>query len=164
PLSMALLLGVFTYMPHKIGRLMYWFQVEDNMYEVSFCIMWGVIIALGWLISGGNFWVGVVPVLFMAIGDSATGFVRNALFKRRTKSWWGNLAMAAVSIPMGAMLGVAGMIAGAIASIVEHFEYPPIDDNVTVPLTSFVILLLATFYAPSLLSLESITRMLSPHL
>ncbi|MEM4498438.1 MAG: hypothetical protein QW692_06400, partial [Nitrososphaerota archaeon] len=82
----------------------------------------------------------------------------------RTKSWWGNLAMAAVSIPMGAMLGVAGMIAGAIASIVEHFEYPPIDDNVTVPLTSFVILLLATFYAPSLLSLESITRMLSPHL
>ncbi|MEM2846376.1 MAG: dolichol kinase [Nitrososphaerota archaeon] len=164
PLSMALLLGIFTYMPHKIGRLMYWFQVEDNMYEVSFCIMWGVIIALGWLISGGNFWVGVVPVLFMAIGDSATGFVRNALFKRRTKSWWGNLAMAAVSIPMGAMLGVAGMIAGAIASIVEHFEYPPIDDNVTVPLTSFVILLLATFYAPSLLSLESITRMLPPHL
>lgn len=164
PLVMALLLGVFTYVPHRVGRLMYWFQVEDNMYEVSFCIMWGVIIALGWLISGGNFWVGVVPVLFMAIGDSATGFVRNTLFKRRTKSWWGNLAMAAVSIPIGAILGMAGMIAGAIASIIEHFEYPPIDDNITVPLTSFIILILAMLYAPSLLSLESLSKILPLHI
>lgn len=162
PLVMALLLGVFTYMPHRVGKLMYWFQVEDNMYEVSFCIMWGVIIALGWLVSGGNFWIGIVPVLFMAIGDSATGFVRNVLFKRRTKSWWGNLAMAAVSIPMGAILGVAGMMAGALASIIEHFEYPPIDDNITVPLASFIILLLASLYAPSLLSLESISRIIPP--
>lgn len=153
PLVMALLLGVFTYIPHRVGRLMYWFQVEDNLYEVSFCVMWGVIIALGWLLSRGNFWIGVVPVLFMAIGDSATGFVRNMLFGRRTKSWWGNLAMAAVSIPMGAILGVAGMIAGALASIIEHFEFPPIDDNVTVPLASFIILLLMALYAPSLLSI-----------
>jgi hypothetical protein len=150
------------YLPHRVGRLMYWFQVEDNMYEVSFCIMWGVIIALGWLVSGGNFWIGIVPVLFMAIGDSATGFVRNALFKRRTKSWWGNLAMAAVSIPIGAILGMAGIIAGALASVIEHFECPPIDDNITVPLVSFIILLLAALYAPSLLSLESISRMIPP--
>ena len=162
PFVMALLLGVFTYMPHRIGGLMYWFQVEDNMYEVSFCIMWGVIIALGWLASGGNFWVGIVPVLFMAIGDSATGLVRNMLFKRRTKSWWGNLAMAAVSIPMGAILGAAGIVAGVLASIIEHFEYPPIDDNIMVPLASFIILLLAALYAPSLLSLESILRIIPP--
>ena len=41
PLILALLLGVFTYIPHKTGKLMYWFQTEENMYEVSFCIMWG---------------------------------------------------------------------------------------------------------------------------
>ncbi|MEM0452972.1 MAG: dolichol kinase [Nitrososphaerota archaeon] len=153
PLAMALLLGLFTYIPHRTGRLMYWFQVENNMYEVSFSIMWGVVIALGWFISNGNFWLGVLPVLFMSIGDAVTGLVRNTLFKKRTKSWWGNLAMATVSIPMGAVMGVAGMIAGAVASFIEHFEYHPIDDNITVPLTSFIILVLAMLYAPSLLTI-----------
>jgi len=152
PLVMALLLGVFTYIPHKTGKLMYWFQVEKNMYEVSFCIMWGVIIALGWVVSNGNYWFGILPVLFMSVGDAVTGLVRNTLFKKRTKSWWGNLAMAAVSMPMGAVLGLAGVAAGAIASFIEHFEYHPIDDNITVPLTSFTILILAMLYAPSLLT------------
>lgn len=153
PLIMAMLLGIFTYVPHRTGKLMYWFQVESNMYEVSFCIMWGLIITLGWLISNGNYWLGILPVLFMSIGDAVTGLVRNTLFKKRTKSWWGNLAMAAVSIPIGAVMGIAGMLAGALASIIEHFEYHPIDDNITVPLTSFVVLTLITFYAPSLLML-----------
>ncbi|MEM1583224.1 MAG: dolichol kinase [Nitrososphaerota archaeon] len=152
PLVMAFLLGVFTYIPHKTGKLMYWFQVEKNMYEVSFCIMWGLIIAVGWVISNGNYWVGILPVLFMSVGDAVTGLVRNTLFKKRTKSWWGNLAMAMVSIPMGAILGIAGVIAGALASLVEHFEYHPIDDNITVPLTSFTVLALAIYYAPSLLT------------
>lgn len=157
PFIMALLLGAVTYTFHKKGRLLYWFQVEKNMYEVSFCIMWGVVIALGWIVSNGNFWFGILPVLFMSIGDAVTGLVRNTMFKRRTKSWWGNLAMAAVSIPMGAVLGVAGIIAGAIASFIEHFEYHPIDDNITVPLTSFLVLILVMLYAPSLLTLESLT-------
>jgi dolichol kinase len=132
---------------------MYWFQTEDNIYEVSFCIMWGITITLGWIVSEGNFWFGVLPVIFMSIGDALTGIVRNILYKKRTKSWWGNLAMASFSIPIGATLGIAGVLAGATASFIEHFESNPIDDNVTVPLTSFIILLLAKFCAPWLLTL-----------
>jgi len=148
PLTMACLLAVFLYIPHRKGKLMYWFQVEENAYEVSFCIMWGIVIALGWLISGGNFWLGVLPVLFMSVGDAITGIVRNIIYKRRTKSWWGNLAMATFSIPLGAaVLGLAGAIAGAIASFIEHFESNPIDDNITVPLSAFLILILAKFCA-----------------
>jgi dolichol kinase len=37
---------------------------------------------------------------------------------------------------------------GAAASFIEHYEYKPIDDNITVPLVSFVILMLAKTYAP----------------
>jgi len=48
--------------------------------------MWGLIIALGWLASEGNFWFGVLLVLFMSIGDAVTGIVRNMLYKRITKS------------------------------------------------------------------------------
>jgi len=153
PLTMACLLAVFLYIPHRKGKLMRWFQVEENAYEVSFCIMWGIIIALGWLISGGNFWLGVLPVLFMSVGDAITGIVRNIIYKRRTKSWWGNLAMATFSIPVGgAIFGLAGIVAGATASFMEHFESNPIDDNITVPLSSFLILVLAKIFAPWLLS------------
>lgn len=77
-----------------------------------------------------------------------TGLVRNYMYRRRTKSWWGNLAMAVFSVTVGATLGPAGVVAGAVASFVEHFEFKPVDDNVTVPLVSFVILMLAKTYAP----------------
>ncbi|MEM0111790.1 MAG: dolichol kinase, partial [Candidatus Parvarchaeota archaeon] len=84
----------------------------------------------------------------MSVGDALTGLVRNALYKRRTKSWWGNLAMALFSIPVGATLGIAGMIAGAAASVIEHFEFGILDDNVMVPLTSFIIILTLMLLAP----------------
>lgn len=152
PLIFALLLAIYTYVPHKTGNLMWWFQTEDNICECTFAFMWGVILTLGWIASGGNFWFGVLPILFMAVGDALTGVVRNALYKRRTKSWWGNLTMAAFSIPAGALLGIAGMFAGAIVSVIEHFEFGPIDDNITVPAISFLILIIADLYAPWLLS------------
>ena len=152
PFSMAMLLSVLTYVPHKTGKLMYWFQTEENMYEVSFCVMWGIVITSGWLVSGGNFWFGVLPVLFMSVGDAVTGIVRNMLYKRRTKSWWGNLAMALFSTSIGATLGLAGIIAGALASVIEHFEFNPIDDNITVPASSFIILLLTKIFAPWMLT------------
>ena len=153
PFAMAMLLAVFLYIPHKRGKLMCWFQVDENAYEVSFCVMWGAMISLGWIVSGANFWFGVLPVIFMSVGDAVTGIVRNMLYKKRTKSWWGNLAMASFSIPTGAILGVAGIVAGTAASLIEHFESNPIDDNITVPLFSFIILMLAKFYAPWLLTL-----------
>ena len=153
PFVMAMLLAVFIYTPHRLGKIMYWFQTEENMYEVSFCIMWGIIVTLGWLFSGGDFLFGILPVLFMSVGDAVTGIVRNAVYKRRTKSWWGNLVMALFSVSVGTLLGFAGVLAGAVASFVEHFEFPPIDDNVTVPLVSFLILILAKLYAPWLLTL-----------
>jgi dolichol kinase len=153
PFIMAMILAVFLYVPHKMGNIMHWFQTDDNIYEVSFCIMWGTVITLGWLLSGGNFWIGIMPVVFMSIGDAVTGIVRNLLYKKRTKSWWGNLAMAFFSILAGTALGLAGVLAGAAASFVEHFEFNPIDDNITVPLVSFVILILANTFAPWSLSL-----------
>jgi phytol kinase len=153
PFIMAMLLAIFIYTPHKIGKIMYWFQTEENAYEVSFCIMWGVVITLGWWLSGGNFWFGILPVLFMSVGDAVTGFLRNYIYKKRTKSWWGNLAMAVFSMTIGTMLGAAGILAGGVASFVEHFEFKPIDDNVTVPLVSFLILMFAKTYAPWSLAL-----------
>lgn len=153
PLAISLLLSAFLLLYHRRKRLMYWFQTEDNSYEVSFCIMWGLILTLGWLISGGDFRMGVLPIIFMSVGDAITGIVRNIMYKRRTKSWWGNLAMALFSMVVGAAVGLAGVLAGAVASLVEHFEFKSVDDNVLVPLASFLILLFARTFAPWLLAL-----------
>jgi len=38
PFGLALLLALFTYLPHKTGKLFYWFQDPENIYEVHFCI------------------------------------------------------------------------------------------------------------------------------
>ena len=104
-------------------------------------------IARGWVVSG-NLWFGAVPVLFMSIGDAVTGISRILVHGGRTKSWWGNLIMAAFSMSIGAMLGAAGILAGGAASLFEHFEFRLLDDNVIVSLVPFLILVAAWIYAP----------------
>lgn len=146
PLIFAMCLGVIIYIPHKTGKLLYWFQVPENMYEVHFCIMWGVGLAAGWMLTG-NPWFGALPIIFMSIGDAVTGLVRNMMFRRRTKSWWGNLAMAITTIPLGAaILGIPGSLAALASSIIEHYEFGVIDDNITVPLTALLLLIISTYF------------------
>ncbi|HIC99129.1 MAG TPA: dolichol kinase [Pyrodictiaceae archaeon] len=145
PFVLAFVLALLTYIPHRVGRLMYWFQTEDNMYEVNFCIMWGFSLLILWLLTGDPR-VAVFPALLISFGDAVTGIVRNMLFGRRTKHWAGNIAMAALVVPLGFLwLGVWGALAGLIASIVERYEFPPVDDNTLIPLASLAILLPAHF-------------------
>ena len=144
PLIFAVILAIMTYIPHRTGKLLYWFQVPENKYEVHFCIMWGAGLAAGWLLTG-NPWFGALPIIFMSIGDAVTGLLRNAMFRRRTKSWWGNLAMALTTTPIGvAILGIPGAIAALTCSFVEHYEFGIIDDNITVPLTALLVLFTLT--------------------
>jgi len=108
---------------------------------IHFTLSWALAVFLTWAVLGALN-VGIAAISYMAFGDAATGIVRNALFGRRTKSWWGNLAMAAVSIPIGYIyVGPVGALAAA-ASVVEHFEWPPIDDDITVPVVSLAIMVL----------------------
>jgi phytol kinase len=144
PLVLVALLALVIYIPHKMGKILYWFQVQENMYEFNFVIAWGLAIGLSWILFGNPIY-GVIPAAFMSFGDAATGVVRNAIFKRRTKSWIGNIAMLAVCIPIGwVYAGLAGVVAGIVASIAEHFEFGPIDDNILITITSLATLLILT--------------------
>lgn len=156
PLMLGIALAIICYVSHTTGKLMYWFQDTENVYEVDFCLLWAFCIALGWFISdvyrviGGNkFWFGVVPVLFMAWGDGVTGIVRNFLFKKRAKHWSGNLAMFLLCAPIGYFsgFGVTGVLASIIASAVERIERIGnfrVDDNISVPISAFTVLTLFT--------------------
>ncbi|HWQ16506.1 MAG TPA: hypothetical protein VNL13_01560 [Sulfolobales archaeon] len=85
---------------------------------------------------------GLIPILFMSFGDAATGIVRNAMFRKRTKSWWGNLAMFVVCTPIAYYyIGFPGVFIAALASVIEHYEMNPIDDNILITLATFILLL-----------------------
>ena len=120
-------------------RLMYWFQVKENMYEVHFSLAFGTILLIGVLLQ--NLIVGLIPLLFMSFGDSATGLVRAFTQKKQVKSWDGSLAMFFVCSIIGWLfLGVYGIIIAAVAMLVERI--PRIDDNITVPIVTALLVFL----------------------
>ena len=124
-------------------RLMYWFQIKENRYEVHFALAYGTILLIGVLL--GNLWIGLIPLLFMSFGDSATGLVRAVTQKRHVKSWEGSLAMFLICSIIGFLsMGVYGVIVGSIATLVE--KIPEIDDNITVPMITALLV-----YLPGLL-------------
>ena len=142
PLILVFLIALLIYIPHKTGKLFYWFQVKENMYEVNFVVAWGMAIGLSWVFTGTPLY-GVVPAVFMSFGDGVTGIVRNTVFKKRTKSWLGNIAMLCVCIPIGYYyVGWLGIIVAIVASVAEHFEFGIIDDNILITISSFIALLL----------------------
>ena len=92
----------------------------------------------------------------MAFGDGVTGIIRNKMFKKRTKSAWGNVGMAALCLPLGYYVGtlsdpqipIWGLISGLVASIVERYEFGPIDDNVLIVVFSTIVLLIGLDLGP----------------
>lgn len=142
PLILVSIIAIMVYIPHRRRKLLNWFQVEENMYEVNFTIAWGLAIGISWIFFNDLIY-GIIPAAFMSFGDAATGIVRNALFKRRTKHWLGNLAMVMVCLPIGIYYaGFAGFAAAIIASIIERFEIGLIDDNVLITLSTILALII----------------------
>ena len=114
-------------------KLLYWFQVENNMYEVHFTFAYGTTLLIGVLLQ--NILVGLIPLLFMSFGDSVTGLVRAFTQKRQVKSLDGSLAMVLVCSIIGYLfLGMYGIMVGVIATLIE--KIPGVDDNITVPLVT----------------------------
>lgn len=155
PLIAGLLLTLFTYLAHRSGLRMYWFQTPENANDVKFALMWAASVsALWWLL--GDPWLAVLPALYMAFGDGVTGIARNALIRRRSKDPIGNVFMLIVCVPMGWIIGGHadpaipewGVISAVVATIVERYEFGPIDDNVLITLSASAVLLLGTLIGP----------------
>jgi len=150
PFLLAIFFAIYTLLPHKEEKLFEWFQVKENLHEVNFCLMWGFSILFGWFFDK-SFWLGVIPALFMSFGDGITGIVRNLKYKKRGKFWEGSLAMLFVCVLIGLKMGWAGIIAAIFATIFEKIE--GIDDNISIPIISFLILLFFFKFFPNLCTL-----------
>jgi len=138
PLFFALALAAFTYTLHRTNHVLRWFQDPENLSETYFALTWGAAVFVTWIFDR-TFLLAVVPTLFMAWGDGVTGVVRNLVHKKRTKAWEGSLAMLLVCIPVGALMGLAGILAGVAATAVERVD--GLDDNISVPLVSLGVLI-----------------------
>ncbi len=145
PLIFSLLAAGIMLSYHRRGRLLHWFQVEENSYEANFAVVWGVSLLILWLLFGTPRYA-VIPLIFISFGDAATGFARNLVVGRRSKHWVGTLAMLGVTVPLGALYaGLVGMLAATVSCIAEKFEARPIDDNILIGLSSTLILILGGY-------------------
>jgi dolichol kinase len=123
-------------------NMLYWFQIKENRYEVHFAIAYGTILLVGVILQ--NILIGIIPILFMSFGDSATGLIRAVTQKRHVKSWEGSIAMLIICSTIGyLLLGTCGIFVGIVATLVE--KIPRIDDNITVPLTTAMLVYIQTF-------------------
>lgn len=140
---------------HILDRRLWWMQTEQNMNDATFALMLGLSVFVIWEYSDEP-WLAILPSLFMAFGDGVTGIIRNKMFKKRTKSAWGNVGMAALCIPLGYIIGAMaepqiplwGLIAGVVASFVERYEFGPIDDNVLIVVFSSIVLFMGLNLGP----------------
>ena len=155
PLISGLLLTLFTNLAHATGLRLYWFQTDDNRNDVKFALMWSSSVSLLWWLLD-NPWLAILPSLYMAFGDGVTGVVRNALIRKRSKSPIGNLFMLLLCAPMGWVIGgmaqpaipVWGLISAIVATVVERYEFGPIDDNILITVSASLVLLAGTYLGP----------------
>jgi len=154
PLISGIILSVFTYYSHRRGQMFYWFQNRNDLNDVTFCLMWGFSVFILWTLTGSA-WLSIIPVSFMAFGDGITGIVRNALFKKRTKHPLGNLYMFGICAPLGFIFArfsqlpdliIWAVIAAAVASIIERYEFGPLDDNILITISSSIVVYLGFLF------------------
>ena len=149
--------AAILYAAHFTERRLWWMQTEQNMNDATFALMLGLSVFALWHYSDQP-WLAILPSLYMAFGDGVTGIIRNKMFARRTKSAWGNLGMAILCIPLGWFVGkmvtpaipVWGVISAIVASIVERYEFGPIDDNILIVIASSIVLLIGLNLGPIL--------------
>jgi len=148
PLICGMSITIITYVSHiRKEKILYWFQTEENLNDVSFCFMWGISIFILWLITD-NPWIAIIPAVFISFGDGVTGLARNTFLKKRTKHPIGTIFMAALCIPLGYLLAgtigipLGGAIAAIVASIMERYEFGPIDDNILITVSSSIVLII----------------------
>ncbi len=149
--------AVILYAAHFTDRRLWWMQTEQNMNDATFALMLGLSVFALWHYSDQP-WLAILPSLYMAFGDGVTGIIRNKMFAKRTKSAWGNLGMAILCIPLGWFVGkmvtpaipVWGIISAVVASVVERYEFGPIDDNILIVIASSIVLLIGLNLGPIL--------------
>jgi len=117
--------------------------------EIHFPATGVVLIGICWGLLGEP-WLAVVPLCFMGAGDSITGLIRSKVYGREVKGVIGSIGMLAVCLTLAYFIepywiGVAGALTAVVAEkYTKTTKY--VDDNLTIPLASAVVMTLLHTY------------------
>ncbi len=142
---MSYLLTVYLLVLRAKRKEMGWFMERDSLGEIYYTFSYGTVLLLMWLIEP-DYWhthdvyIALVPIYFMSFGDGVTGIIRNYVYKRRVKGFWGSVGMLVVSAVIGYYyFGLIGLLAGVLATVLEALNL--VDDNLSVTFGTFAFLL-----------------------
>ncbi len=147
PLASSYALTLYLVVRGLKGKRYGWFQEEGNYGEIFFTFSYGTLLLVFWTFRPHFWetsykWLALTPIMFMSFGDGVTGIVRNFVYRRRVKGFWGSMAMLAVCLIIGySTTGLSGVISAVVATVAEVL--PNIDDNLSVPFLSALVLFLA---------------------
>lgn len=111
--------------------------------EIHFPATGIVLIAILWG-KFGQPWLAIVPLMFMAFGDSVTAFIRMRVYGREVKGNLGSIGMIITCLLLAYfihpyVIGVAGAVTATLAErFTKTSKY--IDDNFTIPLASGLVM------------------------
>lgn len=111
--------------------------------EIHFPATGIVLIGICWGLLD-NPWLAIVPLLFMAGGDSITGLIRSRVYKREVKGLYGSIGMLPICLLFAYLFTPywIGALGALVATLVE--KYSPtnrfIDDNLLIPLVSALVM------------------------
>ena len=98
-------------------------------------VLWGIL---------NQPWLAIVPLAFMGAGDAITGLIRSKVYGREIKGNWGSLGMVVTCLILAYFIqpywiGVLGAVTAVLAEkYTKTTKY--IDDNLTIPLASAVVM------------------------
>jgi len=102
---------------------------------ITIGICWGLL---------GEPWLAIVPLLFMGGGDAITGLIRSKVYGKEIKGNWGSVGMLAVCLIFAYFIHPywIGAVGAVNAVVAERFTKTTryVDDNLTIPLSSAVVM------------------------
>jgi phytol kinase len=118
------------------GRLQAFAEVHYPAVAIPIiAVCWGVL---------NEPWLAIVPLLYLAFGDAATGLIRNHFYNREVKGIKGSVGMLVVCLLLAYLFEpyYIAVIGAVVATIAE--KYTPtkqyLDDNLSVPLVSALVM------------------------
>ena len=113
--------------------------------EVTYALAIPLSLAVGWGVFGDR-WLSFLPIAYLAFGDSVTGLVRSAIYKKEVKGWWGSAAMGVVCLLLAALypvywIGAAGAVAATLAERFSPIAHGWLDDNLILTSAALAVML-----------------------
>ena len=121
----------------------------EALAEIHFPATGIVLIGVCWGFLGEP-WLAIIPLAFMGAGDAVTGLIRSKVYGREIKGNWGSVGMLATCLVLAYF--IQPYFVGAVGAIVATFaeKFTPtrhwIDDNLTIPLFSALVMALLYIY------------------